>query len=276
MKKKFNQSFEKREKALFAKIDSRRMRRWFNNRQSQIDSKEKIWFIVFTKPFNRNNDWNTKFWFWDSEENIIIGENKLDTHFIRCHRDYTYEKIVLSDVHGDFTIFDYQGKKITFIHTCSIEEEDVIEQKFLDKDLFIFVKGGFIGISDLNKAYSNTPHGMFLEAWNCKLHVDEYLMYVRCEEFFVLFGRSSDNYGSNRGRNTILVGTKRINDGNFVVVDEFYQLMDEFTSHSLSVTETELIISVEVERFGTPITRTYCVPRSKFPKIASIEEDLPF
>ena len=163
--------------------------------------------------------------------------------------DDTYEKVVLSDANGGFTIFDYQGKELTSICVHSvIEEKDVVKQKFLDKDLFMLgVEGRFIGVSDLNKRYSETPYGMLLEAWDSKLHIDEYLTYARCEEFFVLFGRSSENYRSMNGRNAILVGIKNSKRDKFMVVDEFYDLMNSFTGHSLAVTETELIISVDTE-----------------------------
>lgn len=76
------ESYVKRERALFAKIDSRRMRRKFNNRHSIIKSNEQYWFVVFSNASDyefkdRQEKWYLKVWIWDSFDHVILSEHIL-------------------------------------------------------------------------------------------------------------------------------------------------------------------------------------------------------
>ena len=198
MEKKINQSYSKREDALFTKMESRRMRRWFNNELSEIDSKEEIWLIIFRKPYNPKSDWMIKFWVWDSNKNEIRGENILhgiinpegknpSKYYLsgiltELYIDRTYEKIVFRPEQSkSYYIFDYTGKLVhqTENITKSIIEDKNPFSKFLNKNLFFTKIEKKIEIYKLEEIIDGYPKSIQL-LWQSNIHIEE-------EKFTILF-----------------------------------------------------------------------------------------
>lgn len=168
-------SYSKKEEALFAKMRSLRLQRWYNNRLSKIDSKERFWLIVFTRPQTDEENWKLKFWVWDSQENKIFGQNVLfyyvlpgileNKHFLGCNivecyiqRDFEYV-VFRNFTNRSYLIYDFSGNLL--IQTEKITEQarkdDVCFSKFLEKNIFFSHIGGLSYLYHLDQKTGVSP-----------------------------------------------------------------------------------------------------------------------
>ena len=178
MGKTINQSYSKRDNALFAKMSSRRLLRWYNNRLSKIDSQEKIWLIVFTRPdkypdYQKEKHWWLKFWVWDSEKNEIVGENILcdyqfhhdsktlmpsGSNVAECYMHREFEYVVFRDrKERAHMIYDFSGKIVAQTESNNtdqykfVPEDMYYHSTFVNKDLFVSKIGDSLSVYHLNE-----------------------------------------------------------------------------------------------------------------------------
>jgi hypothetical protein len=189
MEKKFSKSYSARENALFAKMKSRRLQRWWHSRLSKIDSDQRFWLIIFTKPSknvfdeDKPGEWYVRFWIWDSEENKIQGESILEytihskkeedkrrypwvnSNIAECYINHEYGRIVIrpkgSTCHF---IYDFDGKLLIQTEEVSshtAKDEEQYYSKFLTKDLFFAKNDGRIVLYQLDKLENFKPNSIF-------------------------------------------------------------------------------------------------------------------
>ena len=176
MKREFSKGFETRKRSVFAKIGSRGDEMWYNNCLSKIDSRERIWLIVFTRPDNynpRNGEakWWLKFWIWDSETNSIMGENILFSYLFHAHVEKTlspegsdiaecymhkdFERIVFRACQSrSYLIFDFSGNLVAQTErntSLFINQTERYYSTFVNKDLFITRLGNDLWLYHLNE-----------------------------------------------------------------------------------------------------------------------------
>ena len=164
MKKTNYPSFLAKRKKLNNEIMSRRYDLYWQVNISQISADKRFWLIIFTKPrlgreqLASKDEWDIRFWIWDSHDGRIVGENilqyptdrrifnpiypSLAEHYI----DEKYQRLVLrprSD--KGYFIFSFpDGKLLHHTEGCWKGSDDSrpYHSCFVDKDLFMCLRDG--------------------------------------------------------------------------------------------------------------------------------------
>ena len=211
MKKEFSKSWSFRKKALFNEIASRGYELYFNNRWTKMNSDDRLWIIIFTKPWNGNkrekDDWFTKFWIWDSEENKIVGENILSftvnakkqtdatvqlSDLAECYLDLNFNKFILrSKGHSCYYIFDLQGTLLyqTESNLSVINDKKMHFSKFIEENIFFTVNNESVNLFKLNEVNGLVPKNMQI-LWGSRMapyEKDIKLYYSSSMDYLAIF-----------------------------------------------------------------------------------------
>lgn len=183
MKKEFSKSWSFRKKTLFNEIASRGYELYFNNRWTKMNSDDRFWLVLFSKPSisKQPRDWYLKFWVWDSEENKLIGENSIE-YFFHLEEPCTDQSPTLPmhklsegylDMDNKKAVFRPYGSCCYFIYTfegvllvqtersynaANIKEEKKCFSKFIEKDIFFGMAGdNILNLYDLSQKNGLLP-----------------------------------------------------------------------------------------------------------------------